>query len=288
MSLSVDVLGITPLVAVRAVLSVPAGRSWALTGGAGGWSWPVAAGVSDGGEVVLSDPWAPLGIPSTYTLQHGGTQEQSGPVTRVWAGESALTDLSGRTVVDFRWMAAGGDPQEGVRRGSFLDVPGERLPVPTYASAAGVGGGALVAQTTMPGTGTMRDLLATDGPVILLHNEAACQIPGCDIAPARTVYLTRDDNDRTGHTSAATRAWSLSYRHVPAPHGYLPPVVTVADVAAHFGTVQALTDSGLTVAQLRRGDWLADVLQAGEWAPVSRWIPGAFPGEVVLTTEGVS
>lgn len=287
-TLVVDVLDVHPLAIVRAVLSVPSGRSWTLTGTSRDWSWQVAAGVSDGGEVVVSDPWAPLGVSATYTLTHAGTQEQSGPITRAWGGGSAITDLTGRVVVGFQWMARGGDPQEGGRRGSFFDVAGSPLPVPVYAANAGAGGGSLLTQTTRPDTDVLRTLLATDGPVILLHDLAACQVPDCDTAPARTVYLTSDENDRTRRRDAATRAWSLSYRYVPVPAGFLPPVVTVADVAAHFGTVQGLTDSGLTVSQLRRGDWLADVLELGEQFFVSRLVPGALPGEFVLTTEGVA
>lgn len=252
MSLTVDVLPLAPLPLVRA--RVESTGPWALYGESEGRRWKVAEGV---GDRWLSDPWAPVNVATTYTLTAGGSVESAGPAMRPYSGESALTDLAGRGVVDFRWHD--GDDQAQDPRHVFFDVPGAALSPYLSADVAGAGGGAFSARTSGAGTVAMRALVAANDAVILHHNQALCRVPGCDVDPVRTVLLTAAPERRTGHVDRATREWSLSYRLVPQPWGYVPPVATVADYVAMWPTVGDVQASGLTVGDIESGGWLVDL-----------------------------
>lgn len=256
MSVVAEVLSLGVVPSVRVVVSgVPSGVSWTVTGATEGWpSWQVASAVSDGRDVPLSDPWAPLGVVSTYTLTYGTTSETV-TATRTYIGADVVTDLQGRVAAEFLWTAGGGDPVGMDAAVGFFQSPGSFLPVPTFGATAGAGGGSLVARTVRPHTDSMRELVRANRPVVLLHNTARCSIPGCDIAPARTVFVTSAPEDRTGRVDVAQREWALTYRLVPAPYGWVPPVATVDDLARVFDTTDDLLALSLTVDELRLGDW---------------------------------
>lgn len=249
MSLTVDVLPIEPLPIVRARVDLTG--AWALSGRvAEGSSWTVAEGT---GPAWLSDPWAPLGVPVSYTLTAGEASWESGPVVRTFRGDDALTDLQGRGVVDFR---RGGSGREREPRHGFFDVPGEALQPYLSAPVAGAGSGAMTARVTGPDIDALDALVGRNVPVIVLHNRARCEIPGCRVPLALTVLLTAAPDERTGRVDVAEHVWSLSYRPIPTPWGFMPPVATWADARRVFPTVGDLKASGLTVDELRRGDWL--------------------------------
>lgn len=255
MSLTVDVLPVEPLSMVRLVVDLPAGSSWRVTGRSGDTEWLAGEGTSSGRETALSDPWAPLGRAVEYVLTAaGGESWGAGPVVRVYRGEHALTDLTGRVVAGFRW--APGDPWGPQPRASFLDPWGSSLPVPVVGPTAGAGGGAVVAKTTGDHTRTLEQLVARNRPLLLHHNAHACQMPDCDVPPVRTIMLTGAEAERSGRTDVAERIWSLSYRLVPRPHAYLAPVATWVDDAAAFPIHADRTATGLSYAELARGDWL--------------------------------
>lgn len=254
MSLTVDVLPLSPLALVRA--RVVAAGPWVLEGQAAGHTWKVAEGSGDG---WLSDPWAPLNEAVTYTLTAGSSVETSGPVVRPYGGWHAVTDLRGRSVVDFLWMKSGGDPAEQALRQAFFDVPGSRMAPYMAAPVAGAGGGSLTARTVRGSSRAMRDLVAANAAVILHHNEKRCRIGECDVPRVRTVLLTAAPEDLTSRMDVAERSWPLSYRLVPSPWGFIPPVATVADFRARFPTVADVQSSGLTVGDIQSGGWLVDL-----------------------------
>jgi len=255
MSLLVDVLPLQPLPLVRLIVDLPAGRTWKVTGHAGEHEWLAGEGTSTGAEVVFSDPWAPLGVGATYTLEADGSWA-AGPVVRTFEGWHALTDLPGRQVASFLWEKDGGDPWTRSPRASFAEPWGSSLPVPVMGPVAGAGGGAITARTVGQGTRVMRRLVDANRPLVLLHNEGRCRLPECDVPLARTILLTAAPENLTSRMDRAERTWGLEYRLVPRPHAYLAPVATWGDVKAHWSTSAALAASGLDVADLRRGDWL--------------------------------
>lgn len=254
MSLTVDVLPFEPLPVVRAVVAVGASVSWRLTGQAGESEWLAGEGV---GPAVFADPWAPLGVPATYTLTAGsGGPWVSGPALRSFRGDDVVTDLSGRTVAGFR-RAADGDPWAPEPRSSFVDVPGSAYGAFAADPVAGRGGGELTAWTTGADTRTLRRLVDANRPLIVLHNKARCRVE-CDTDAVSTVLLTGAPAERRGRTDVAERSWGLSFRHVPRPYRFLAPVVTWADVLEHWETAADLAASGLSNAALLRGDWAVD------------------------------
>ncbi|HLR97041.1 MAG TPA: hypothetical protein VK053_21145 [Jiangellaceae bacterium] len=257
MSLTVDVLAVSPLPLVRLIVALPSGRSWKVTGRAGEAEWLAGEGTSRGGETVFSDPWAPLGVPVTYTLTGGGTWT-GGPVVRTYEGQNAVTDLTGRTVADFAWHPTPGNPRTYEPRAVFVDPWGSSLPVPLVGRVAGAGSGALAARTVPPHTGTLRRLVEANRPLLLMHSHSGgrCPIGDCDIPPVQTILLTGVTEDRRLRPDVSERVWDLAYRLVPRPHAYLAPVATWGDVKAHWAENSDLAASGLDNEALRRGDWL--------------------------------
>lgn len=280
MPLMVDVLDTTPLQIVRLIVTgVPANRAWRVMGSARGETWVAGEGVSTGTEVVFSDPWAALGSEVSYVLRYTSSAAPAdiddigfgmldfgeGPfggslvVVREYAGRgNIITDLTGRKVVEFEWHPRPGNPQEYDMKVSFLDVPGVSLPAPVLADTAGRGSGAIDLRTVPPYSQVMHELVMANRPVLIHHSHSRgrCPVVDCDILPVQSVVLTKVSQDRRLRADVSERVWSLTYQHVPRPHRFLAPVVTWEDVRAHFVDFAELAGTGMTNAQLARGDWV--------------------------------
>lgn len=260
MTVQAQVLGQGPMQAVRLVVTgVPNGVEWSLHGTSNNGEWLVASGRSIGSQIVTLDPWAPLGIPATYRLTYGSVAQTVGPVTRTYTQWSAITDLTGRTVADVLWDDDGGDPRESVRGVHSSNVPGARYQPMRLDPRAGAGGGSVVVRAVRPDADTLQALLDTNKPLILLHNEARCDIPGCVVAPVRTIVVTSDPNDLTPRIDQGERRWTLRYQlKAPGVRGGVVAVATLGDLKAKFATLGALKATGMTLGDLARGDWLFD------------------------------
>ena len=245
-----------PVATVRLRVTAPAGLRTTVTAVSQGESWVAGVYLSDGGVRVLADPLAPLGAPVAYAATHGSTVEWSSEVTRPSPGACAITSLDGTVGALTEWY--GDDQQEPEVRVHELPVHGASLPIHNRDLVAGAGGGALVAQTHGPSTEAMARLVALNGPVVLLHDEAGCEIPGCDIPPWRVVILTSARNARTVRVERATRAHSLTYRYTARDDTVLAPVVTVGDYQQSGLTVGDL--AAYTVADVAAGVPLVSVL----------------------------
>ncbi len=257
MSLTVDVLPVTPLRMVRILVDLPAGISWKVTGFAGESQWLAGEGRSSGHEQSFADPWAPLGQPVVYELSSElAATHTSDPVVRTYRGQHVLTDLAGRTVVAFLWEKGSRDPWELEPRGEFLDVPGSGFPVGQYPATAGAGTGSVTARTIAPHSRTLLSLVQRNRLLLLLHNARACRLPECDVPPAQTIKLLAAPAELTSRMDRAERRWNLSYRHVPRPYRYLAPVATWGDLPERWETNADLLAEGMTNLELARGDWL--------------------------------
>ena len=234
---------------------LPAGAAWSLAWEVNGFTGTPRGGygVGAGEQVVIVDAACPVGAPVTYTLHVGGAVSSSVTVTRTFGGGSILADLSAEAIVGFGWY--GDDSREGTRRVHVSDVPGSRRPPMRYAPP-GDGGGSLTAVTTRPATDGLRRLLASGEPLLLLHNLADCQIPGCDVPPSEMVYVTSDGNARTGAVAAAERAWALSYLLAADPEpGWREPTSTWDSFDAAALTWDQLDAMALTWDEFDRTDW---------------------------------
>ena len=255
--IQVNLLGGTPQRAQIVIpgTDLPVGASWELAWSVRGFTGVPrgGSGVGTGEQVVLVDAGCPVGAPVTYTLRVSGVTTSSVTVTRMFGGGSILADLSAETIVNFGWYVD--DPREGARRVHVSDVPGSRRPPLRYA-APGDGGGSLTAVTSRPATDRMRALLASGEPLLLLHNLADCQIPGCDVPPSEMVYVTSDGSARTGGVDVAERAWALSYLLVADPEpGWREPTSTWDDLDAAALTWNQVDAKSLTWDAFDRTDW---------------------------------
>lgn len=187
-----------------------------------------ASGVPASAQVVLVDVAAPLNTTVTYSLTVDGTVTVTGTTTRTYTGRDVLQGVDGDEVVDFNWLAAGGDPREPVVRVHVTDVPGSPRPPARLAPVLGAGGGSILADTSGVDTAAMRRLLGR--PCYVLHNPSRCTIPGCDIPPSELVLITRAGNDRSDRIDAAHRHWNLEYLLIADPEpSYRVPVSTWGD-----------------------------------------------------------
>lgn len=234
---------------------IPTGSVWDITWEQDGHTGAPrgGSGVGAGEQVVVVDAAAPVGGTVVYTLRVGGSVSSTASASRPFSGGSILADLTGETIAAFSWQ--GDDPREGLRRFHVSDVDGSRRPPIRYAPA-GDGGGALVAATVRPHTDTLRALLTSGEPLLLLHNADECDVPGCDVPPSEIVYITADGNSRGGRWGAAERLWSLSYVLAPDPEpGYRASTSTWDDLDAAALTWDTLDSMALTWDGFDRTDW---------------------------------
>ena len=245
---------------VLTVSGVPAGTRWRVTGTAAGrsdpdqqWTWTAGAALATGRDQYLVDVLAPIGLPASYRLDVDSTS--AGPVTR----SSSLrldwvTDDTARTGVSF--MRAVEHEVQIASGVHFYQVRGRSRPVVALDEAATIGAEQVVIRTEGLDKATLRAMLLANRPLVLLHNHAVCRLPGCDIAPAQRVIPTTSKGALTRRLDEAERLWTLDVQEIGADFGDLAPAVTWGDVLAHFGTWQAVRDSGLTWGALAEGAWL--------------------------------
>ncbi len=220
--------------------TVPAGAAFSVVGQVRDVVWPVRAGarVSDGSQVVLGDPLAPVNVPVTYRVAWDGGEVVSAAVRRPWAGQALLTDVVGGRAVDLLWQ--GRDPREPDQRVSVHQVPGRATPVVVMAPVMGAGGVSLTARTSGVHTMALAALAATPSVVALFHNPAhcvQCRRGVCDVALVTVMVLTGVSHSRASRVDVAEREWDLKGQLVAVPE----PTVAVA-----VSTWDAFDAAGLT------------------------------------------
>lgn len=171
------------------------------------------SGVGAGAQVVLIDAAAPIRTPITYTLYRSQVAVGSADITRTSPAGDVVTDLRGSTYAIIRRTAGRGFPQTPDLRASFAEVPGSRLMPARLAPVAGVGMAAFEAVTDISGTWALRDLIATNAPLYLLHD---CDMPYCDVPRAELAILTGIPSDRRD-AGQPERVWAVSYRPTADP-----------------------------------------------------------------------
>lgn len=232
-------------------------EAWTLTGSAGYDSWNVRGGSGTGDgttAVTLVDPACPVNVTVTYTLTVGDTTVTA-TTTRTYTGEDLIMSLDGGTVAHVLRTSAGSDTRQSARRFNVSAVPGATFPPLRLGVVAGAGGGSMQVETDSSNTETLRALLATNAPVVSLHNPSGCY-DGCTIPLTEMIYITADRNDVFGQIVTNRRIWDLSYILVADPEpDYRVPVSTWGDMDAAgltFGDVDALS---LTWGDLDTLDW---------------------------------
>ena len=245
---------------VLTVSGVPAGTRWRVTGTASGWSgldgqwsWMSAASVATGRPEHFVDVLAPIGLPATYRLDVDGTTTE--PVKRTSSLRlDWITDDNARVGVPF---IRAPEHEVQVTSGVHLyQVKGRPRPMVALDEAPTIGAEQVVVRTEGLDKATLRTMLLDNRPLVVHHNHAACRLPACDIAPAQRVIPTASKGALTRRLDEAERLWTIDFQEIDTDVGDLAPAVTWGDVLTHFGTWQAVRDSGLTWGALAEGAWL--------------------------------
>lgn len=216
------------LPSVRVVISgtdAPIGVAWTVTGSyMEAWRTVTyrprgGSGVGTGDQIVLTDAAAPIRVPVTYTLSTGATST----ITRPAPASDLMVSMLGSSWVAFERTARGGDQRTPETRAWFSDVPGSRLPPVRMAPTMGAGTVQIGAVTDVHDTWGMRDMLATNRPVYMLHS---CDMPDCDIPHVELAVITSAPSTRAT-AGQPGREWSLTFRPVadPEPSSIIPVAV---------------------------------------------------------------
>lgn len=151
--------------------------------------------------VPVSDPLAPVGVAVTYTQ---GTSRAT--LTRASVGGHALTDPTGHVVAPIRWLADD-STDLGVEVSTSTTSMGAADRWPLAQPPASF---TLECLTEGEATRAVQDLASRPSRLVLLHDQAACQMVDCDVAPVRVVVVTKAVHARTKRVPRAQRRWSLS------------------------------------------------------------------------------
>ena len=162
------------------------------------------------GSVLVADPGASTGVDTTYTLGAESVVLRRPGV----AGDAHqwVTDSQGSVVADVMLL---GDDEREYETGAEIFTSALGRQIPRYPLGQAPATGVLEFSTTGAGTETLRQFVAVRAPLWVVHNEAACQIPGCDIEGSRLVVPHRLREVRSGRVDRAQRIWSVDYSRVP-------------------------------------------------------------------------
>ena len=254
MMVSLTAGGLPSVRIILAAVDVPAGVSWTVTasyqeaGRTVSYRPRGGRGVGTGDQVVLTDPAAPIRTPITYRVSTGATAT----IVRTAPAADLLVDMQGSTWAVFQRAAAGGDQRTPEPRHWVSDVPASSMPPVRSAPVAGKAAFQMGAVTSGAGTWGVRDLVAANRPVVVLH---ACDMPDCDVPRSETVIITSAPSDRRT-PGLPERAWTLSRRPVADPE---------PDTVVAINTWDDVEAAGLTWDQLDALGLSWDLFDLTDW-----------------------
>ena len=246
--------------------AVPSGQAYNVRGRTSqGFEWLVrgGTGVSDGTQVVLADPLAPVNQPITYEASTAsGVVATSPQGTRPWSGRDLMTDMTAAVTVGLLWQ--GGDQRTIDRRLTLHTIPGRATPVPVMDAVMGAGDLSLTARTTGADSANMLALAASTSVVALLHNPATCalcRMGVCDVPPVTVLALTDVSHVLSARMDTAERLWTLKGAVVAVPEPTRRLATSSWDDFDRLRWPWSLVD-------LQRMRW--DVFDATVWQEVGR------------------
>lgn len=215
-----------------------AGRMYQVTATDGENEWVALRVRGDGGNLLWSDPLAPIGVPVTYT--HGSW---STTLTRASMGGHMLTDADGHVHAPFRWLGLD-DTDHNVEVTATATSGGYADRWPLVAPEETI---SLQAVTDTAATMVVRALIASQRRLVLVHDETVCEMVDCDVPPVRVVTVSKAAEARTRTVPHAHREWDLTLEDRSATidatryqnNGHLPtihhPVVVWGEWDAYEG-----------------------------------------------------
>lgn len=187
------------------------------------------------GEALVSDAGAGAGVPVTYrfagrsvVLKRRGRPSASG------ASEDTqwVSTADGETIANVDLL---GDDSRDHNTDATVFVGSTGAQIPRYPLQTPPETGTLTFSSFGGGTETLRAMVAEKAPLWVVHNEAVCRIPDCDIEGARLLVPHSMQENRSPRMDRATRMWSVSYTRVPDSLGNLAGD-TERESAAHVVT----------------------------------------------------
>lgn len=176
--------------------------------------WVAWSQVGTGEPVIFSDPLAPVGQETVYTLGSRAVR-----LTRRPLGGHVITDEYGRMVARIR--VTGDDSvahSTGLSTMATTMGAADRWPLVTPPEEY-----RLECLTAGGDTATLRSLVRAHGRVVVLHDRDTCQVPGCDIPPVRRCVITSATEARTGRVDLAVRSWQITLSDRSRDKWRLPP-----------------------------------------------------------------
>ena len=168
------------------------------------------------GSVLVSDPGAPIGVPTTYrfagevvTLTRRGV---GGEAAVLPSYHQLVTTADGESVaeVGILW----GDPRE-YETGATVHTSALGVQVPRYQLGVPPATGVLQLVSEGAGTETLRHLVSARSPLWVLHNPDACKPRGCDVEGSRLIVPTTMRESLSERRDVYTRVWDITYTRVP-------------------------------------------------------------------------
>ena len=152
---------------------------------------------------AVSDPLAPIGIPTTYT------QAGLPPVTftRQSTGSDIISDWSGHVRARVDLMPSSSYTYEG----GLSTVTASTGVVDRWNAVAAPRATTIECRTkTLGDFRALRDLVEMAGYLIVAHDTERCRIPGCTIEPIRVVAVSKATGEQTEARARGTVECQLS------------------------------------------------------------------------------
>lgn len=165
------------------------------------------------GECLVADPGAAAGVPTTYRFgSQTVTLTRKGEAASGGSAHQFVTDSSGNVVAGVKLL---GDDSREYETGAEIFTSALGRQIPRFPLGQPPPSGELEFSTVGAGTLVLRDLVASHAPLWVIHDEAGCQIPGCDIEGSRLVVAHRLREARSARRDVAQRNWLVDYSRVP-------------------------------------------------------------------------
>ena len=164
------------------------------------------------GEALVSDPGAGEGTPTEYRFGSDSVVLTRRGIAGSDGGHQWVTSADGQLLAGVK--LTGDDPRE-YDTGATIFTSALGRQIPRFPLGQKPPTGTLTVLSTRAATEVLREMTVLRAPLWVVHNAAACEIPGCDIEGARLIVPQRMRESRTGSVDRATREWSIDYSRVP-------------------------------------------------------------------------
>lgn len=168
---------------------------------------------SSGQPVLVSDPGAPVGVPTTYrfgketvVLVRPGRPESGGGYHQM------VTTADGELVADVGVLW--GDPRSH-ETGAVVHTSALGAHIPRWSLGVEPEWGTLQMVSHREGTEVLRRMVSVRQPLWVIHNPDDCVPVGCDVEGSRLIVPISMHEVLSDRRDVYTRVWDVEYQRVP-------------------------------------------------------------------------